>query len=270
MTYAEIPLNPNFRDINPVRAGVAFSTKKTGYPLSKTWHTVIHYVSSGSGFVHIDGQSLPVSAGQIFIIPAGHFAYYKCNEHDPWAYRWVGFTGSLSHAFEKFPRVLDVPETFLDILHTTHLPDLPRNQVAYQLTADLFSLYSRLSGDLPEHIDDTLQRVHDVTDYIQANCEKTSVMSIAQHFGYERSYLCKQFKRYIGCSIQQYILDTRLQKALWMLERGTMIKEVAALCGFSDASNFSKAFTRWLDMTPSEYIQMMKNDYDAFRNGGTD
>lgn len=269
MKYAEIPLNPDFLDINPIRAGVAFDASGKGRYLRKTWHVVLHYVSKGSGFVHIDGQTLPVRAGQIFIVPAGHSAYYESNYHDPWAYRWVGFSGTLSHDFERFPRVLDVPETFMDILHTSHLPDLPRKQVAYCLTADLFTLYARLSADLPRREDDPMQCVYDAADYIQSNCgQKLSVEDIALHFGYDRTYLCKQFKKRMGRSIRQYILDTRFQKAVWMLEGGAMIKEVASSCGFSDVSNFTKAFTQWLGMTPSEYIRMMKNDYEAFRNSG--
>lgn len=267
MTYAEIPLNPEFLDINPIRAGVAFASTRNSHPIHKLGYTMLHYVSEGSGSVFVDRQIFPVKAGQVFIVPAGHFAFVKCNDDDPWAYRWVGFSGKLSHDFESFPRVADAPETFLDILHTTGLPDLPRKQVELQLTADLFSLYARLSANCTEPVDETTQCVYDVADHIRLNCrQKLSVEDIALLFNYDRTYLCKQFKKRMGCSIQQYILDTRFQKAIWMLENGVMTSEVAAACGFSDVSNFSKSFTRWLGMTPSQYKQMMKNDYEAFRN----
>ena len=55
-----------------------------------------------------------------------------------------------------------------------------------------------------------------------------------------------------------------------MLVSDLTIKEVVARCGFSHVSNFTKAFTRQFNMTPTEFKQMMHDDYEAFRKGAKD
>lgn len=271
MTYAEIALEAGLKDIDPIRAGVAFASVRNGCPPRKLGHTLIHYVSKGRGLFFIDGKTYTVSAGQAFIIPAGHLAHYRSSREDPWGYRWVCVVGALSHSFENAPRVLTLPDTFLKILQTTELPDLPRKQVKYAVAADLYFLFARFCAGQPEAADDMTRCVYAIADHIHLNyAQKLSIEGIAQQFNYDRTYLCKQFKKRMGCSIQYYILDVRLQRATSMLVSDLTIKEVVSRCGFSHVSNFTKAFTKQFNMTPTEFKQMMLDDYEAFRNSGAE
>lgn len=271
MTYAEISLEAGLKDIDPIRGGVAFASVRNGCPPRKFGYTLIHYVSKGSGLFFIDEKTYSVSAGQAFIIPAGHQAHYRSSRDDPWEYRWVCVVGTLSHSFENAPRVLTLPDTFLKILHSKELPDLPRKQVKYAVTADLYFLYAQICAGQAEPMDDMTRCVYEVADHIQLHyAQKLSIEDIALQFNYDRTYLCKQFKKRMGCSIQQYILDVRLQRAISMLVGDLSIKEVVSRCGFSHVSNFSKAFTKQYNMTPTQFKQMMLDDYEAFRKSGAE
>ena len=267
MTYAEISFEGGLKDLEPIRAGVAFASARNGSTPRKFGYTLIHYVSKGRGFFFIDEKTYPISAGQAFIIPPGHLAHYRSHRDDPWEYRWVCVVGTLSHSFENAPRVLTLPDTFLKILHTISLPDLPRDQVKYAVTADLYFLFAQFCAGQPDPADDMTRCVYAVADYIQFNyAQKLSIEAIAMQFNYDRTYLCKQFKKRMGVSIQQYILDVRLQRAISMLVSDLSIKEVVSRCGFSHVSNFTKAFTKQFNMTPTKFKQMMLDDYESFRN----
>ena len=56
-----------------------------------------------------------------------------------------------------------------------------------------------------------------------------------------------------GTSYQQVLDDVRRSLALQYLETRLPLHEIAALLGFSDASNFRRAFKQWTGKNPSEY-----------------
>ena len=57
-----------------------------------------------------------------------------------------------------------------------------------------------------------------------------------------------------GTSFQQVLDDTRRELAeQYLQERELSISEIAYMLGFSDCSNFSRAFKRWTGETPTKY-----------------
>ena len=68
------------------------------------------------------------------------------------------------------------------------------------------------------------------------------------------TYLCRVFRREHGRSIGAVIMATRMEKAADILmTSGLMVKETAALVGFSNFSYFCKKFREHYGMTPAEY-----------------
>ncbi|MGI9228281.1 MAG: AraC family transcriptional regulator [Gammaproteobacteria bacterium] len=67
----------------------------------------------------------------------------------------------------------------------------------------------------------------------------------------------------LGVSYKQVLDETRQELAeQYMQQQNKSISEVAYLLGFSDCSNFSRAFKRWTDMSPSQFRSrnMMRNN----------
>ncbi len=56
-----------------------------------------------------------------------------------------------------------------------------------------------------------------------------------------------------GTSYQKLLDKTRCELAQQHLADGVSVDEVAYLLGFTDNSNFTRAFKRWLDVTPREF-----------------
>ena len=69
-----------------------------------------------------------------------------------------------------------------------------------------------------------------------------------------RSYFSKIFKQNMGCPPQEFLIRLRLSKAADLM-KGTSgsIGDIAAQCGFQDASYFTRTFREHRGCSPAEY-----------------
>ena len=79
-----------------------------------------------------------------------------------------------------------------------------------------------------------------------------SVSSIAESFGFNRTYLYRAFKSRYGIGIKEYITEVRMQKAAEFLKDGFSVKESAHMAGYADEFNFSKTYKARYGITPSK------------------
>lgn len=78
---------------------------------------------------------------------------------------------------------------------------------------------------------------------------------IAKQLSYNPKYLSHTFKKEMNVSYTEYLQDTRLRYAIFLLDNGIdSIKNVALLSGFSDPLYFSTVFKKRIKQTPKEYI----------------
>lgn len=89
--------------------------------------------------------------------------------------------------------------------------------------------------------------------------EKISVSDICDAVGCSKSTLLSSFKKRYGITVNTYLTSLRLERAKELLDEGSSsIAEIAAECGFSDQSYFSKVFSALVGISPSEYRQERK------------
>ena len=73
------------------------------------------------------------------------------------------------------------------------------------------------------------------------------------------AYLCRVFKAYTGKTVVEYLIERRIQAAIWKLREGDeKIISIALGCGFNDLAYFNRAFKRIVGTTPSAYRKKMK------------
>ena len=77
---------------------------------------------------------------------------------------------------------------------------------------------------------------------------------LANEAGVSVTYLCRLFKAYTGKTIVGYLVERRIQAAIWKLrEDDTKVLSIALACGFNDLAYFNRVFKRIVGMTPSAY-----------------
>lgn len=83
--------------------------------------------------------------------------------------------------------------------------------------------------------------------------ESFSLEELSEELFYNGTYISRKFKSITGLSIQQYILRKRIYLAQNHLSAGKSVTESCILSGFSDYPNFSKAFKKYVGLSPKQY-----------------
>lgn len=97
--------------------------------------------------------------------------------------------------------------------------------------------------------------IDELAKYIRSNFSyNLSLEFLAKHMNLSREYLSRYFKKYMGKTISEYLLEVRIEKAKQMLRTTThTISDICEYCGYSSISNFQKAFKKVTGVSPSQY-----------------
>lgn len=99
------------------------------------------------------------------------------------------------------------------------------------------------------------QIYYDIIDHIKSNIHRPlKVADVAKHFGYNDKYLSHLFRSITGIPLKQYILNTKMDYANYLLtDTNQSIKEISLALGISDSHNFTKVYKKIIGLTPTEY-----------------
>ena len=93
-------------------------------------------------------------------------------------------------------------------------------------------------------------------DYIYKNYnQKITLTELSGVVLYDKYALCREFKKYTGQTIFEFINHFRIVKAADLLIKESSVSKTAELCGFENNSFFTKTFKKYMGTTPSEYIK---------------
>ena len=83
--------------------------------------------------------------------------------------------------------------------------------------------------------------------------EDITLNSVADHVFLNRDYLSRQFKKEVGVTFSEYLLELRMKEALRLLRGSDLrIGEIAERVGVSNVSHFTSVFKKQYQITPSE------------------
>ena len=251
----QVMFHSHLQDLNPILAGSAEASAENFKTFTTCDYTLLHYVMEGQGTFFLGDRAYPVHTGQAFLILPGATVRFEADRDDPWALRWVGFGGNLSHSFSQLPPVFDVPEQVWNDLCDLSDPLFPSDILSYLLSSELFLLYAKMLNPINKN----RNYVEQVIDYVQQHyTEKLTVGQIAAKLGLTRSYLTDLFHRKMGKSIQEYIIGFRILTAKQLMTEGCSVRQAAAQCGFNDYSYFTRRFTKETGVTPSQWLKRYK------------
>ena len=90
--------------------------------------------------------------------------------------------------------------------------------------------------------------------------EKISLDSLADDLGYDTYYLTTIFRKDIGCTIKQYILEKKVAQAKILLETTLMeVQEISDRLAFPSASYFCTQFRKIAGESPLSYRKNQNN-----------
>ena len=259
--------NRDFKDINPLICGEEKCGTFQRYGPSVRYYYLIHYVVSGRGTFEAGGALHEVESGQIFIIRPDEYTTYAACRHDPWHYRFVGFESSLDLSASLYAPVITIPESSYIFFSIVRDSDIGMGREWY-ICGKIFELLAILN----KNTDCCLKRDQRLVQLAKGIIEtkyqgRLTVNYIAKELNLDRSHFSKVFRKVVGKSPQQYLVNYRLYKAAELMTlRDFPPGEAATYVGYNDISNFSKMFTRKFGVPPSLYRKRARDE--CAPNGG--
>lgn len=94
-----------------------------------------------------------------------------------------------------------------------------------------------------------------IKDFINKNYSAKITLNILSHkFGCCNATLTKSFKNEYGYTIMDYLFKVRIEKAAELVKKTRRsFKEISNDCGFYDQNYFSKSFSKYYGVSPSQY-----------------
>ncbi len=99
-------------------------------------------------------------------------------------------------------------------------------------------------------------QVDDILSYINTHIQDDlSLETLSANFFLSSFYICRIFKAATGTTINKYITAKRITLSKSLLSQGYSVNEACEACGFNDYSNFLKAFSKAVGVSPKKYAQ---------------
>jgi len=249
-------IDQNLKDINPILCGQQMCAHNNSYGPKARDYYLLHYVVSGKGTFTSHGTTYNVSKGQIFIIRPGEMTFYKADSNDPWHYRWVGFRCSLDISLILHDDVINAPECeyiFRGLIDCDRMESFKE----YYICGKIFEILALMSRNSTIQHNKSYEYALQAKNFIETNYNDSelTVAMLADKLNIERSYFSTLFKKHIGKSPLQYLLDCRMNRAAELVFSNLKLNEVAAACGYADVFNFSKMFKQKFGVSPRNYVK---------------
>ena len=243
-----------------------------------------HVILEGKGTLNVRGKEHRLHFGQMFMTKPGEDAVYKADHDYPWTYCWMAFDGNIARESVEKAGFFD-GVNFLDC-HVDHqifysLVERALNHVEltnsglYTHTGLLLEFLgqaiqsynnSELNARKPHEYQTNLY-VEYAVNFIGANYATAKVSDVANHIGIHRSYLMRIFKKKMGISPQEYLMQCRLKQACKLLaETDNPIQEIGRNVGYDNQMTFSRTFKLYYGVSPSAYRLQHQKDKEKGSN----
>ena len=255
--------------INEYPLSLGINLERTPYNCSKDQNChanlEIQLCTAGTGTVLLDGEKYTVKKGDIIAVNPDvvHYTFtdsylrYTCLIiSTDWCrqmnincdtIRFVPFIGDPALA-DLIGKLADVYPDYGDALRVVKLSRI-LSEILINL-AEKHSTSALITASKSKKID----AVKEAVMFIQKNFNKKFTLSeIAAAVFMDKYTLCKDFKKYTGHTVVEYLHQYRCMKAVDYLSAGFTVTETASLCGFENLSFFTKIFKRYTKNNPSYY-----------------
>ena len=241
-----------------------------------TMHIIACAVSPAPGERSLDGkrQKERRVLGDIAIIPAGitHLCnWYSAAEFgilaiEPFLLKQVGQDLVDCDRLELIPRFMNEQDALIQGIFATLRDELGSNHIGSNLLIDslkttlaihLLRKHCTTKPKLSSYGDGfSTSKLKQITEYIQDNLDRDlNIIELAAIAQISPYHFIRLFKDSTGKTPHQYILQRRIERAMYLLEHKEFsISEIAAMVGFCDQSHLTRYFKRITGVTPRQFI----------------
>lgn len=222
------------------------------------------YAWNGEGKMNLDQQTYAIGKGTCFLFRAGDRTLASHNPQVPLTVTFIHFsmTQDEQQLISSPHRIVNdtfLFETYLNryvetmILQPAHFED----EAKLLLTLMLMQLRreeAELTAAPADHFSSIIRTL--AYRVKQNPSSPQSMEAMAEQAQLSTRYFALKFKQVMGCSVEQYLIRTRLERAEHLLRyNGMNASEVAEALGYKDLSFFSRQFKQVRGKTPSQIMK---------------
>ncbi len=234
-------------------------------------HYEIYFLIKGDRSFFLSNSLYTVGAGTLVVIPpyvmhkteGGPFERFNVNVSTDYldAFQKKTLDGLAKAIAIKIPdgKMQEIKKIISQMTDTEKLLNYQDN-----VKKALFGYFIYLISDLEEDKSvrssaEILQNAPPIVlkmiNYLNDNyAQKISLETLEKTFFLSKTTLCKQFNLAINCTIADFLLNIRLNKAKYYLtETKKTITEIADLCGFCSQNYFGLIFKQKTGLSPLNY-----------------
>ncbi len=270
---------------------VSHSIYVTQYHCHDYYEIYLH--RHGGEYMGLDDSLYRLTPNQIFIIPPFHMHGLACTRelHDyeraylnlsPEVMKKLGcdqvdldqfFQSHATHGHSVYQLSQDNASLFVSILRQirgeSNSSSLRRLQ-DYSLMISAINLVCQVVEQ-----EDPLDRgavsnsiIQNVLSWINTHyTEDLKIQDLSRRFNISPSYLSHEFARFTNRSVYDYILYRRVMLSCQMMLDSDNLNTIAFRCGFNDYSNFLRAFSKIMGISPSRYRKQQQ--YQSIQSKNT-
>jgi AraC-like DNA-binding protein len=238
------------------------------YPPGGTWGPRIQpayqivLLHSGSLDLTSDGQTYRFAAGETILSAPNRTDFFQFALDEQTHHSWITIFGPpLPHAWsaplEPLPKAIPLSQRMHALVkeaiywfHTKHMP-----QLMLSIGCHALHLFLQEANIGPHQRRDGHKAVYLAEQFIQRRyAEDITLADISRNALVSPEYLCRLFRKQVGCSPTAYLWQYRTLRALDLLSgTGLSVADIAAACGFKTQFHLHRRVKAYTGLAPTEY-----------------
>jgi len=239
-----------------------FNTSRTDKPVYLLFYTI-----DGSGIIEQNDQVIKLEKNQALLINCQFPQSYKTDaENKIWHHYWIHIDGKgvgslfdiINPSDRLTPYYIDqsIASSLFEIILKNLESDMTESIIQDSLTIHrLLNLMVQSRFNEKELNVSNKQRILNTASYIKMHYqEKLDTYKLTKKSGLSKSHMMSLFRKYIGTTPYNYLLNCRITAAKELLSLTDLpVGEIALKTGFDSTSNFSVRFQKITGESPLEY-----------------